>query len=158
SFAGTPVCDEQGKEVGALWLTDDRAGKFDESTVEALGVWAQKLGAISELEQKYEALTSLQLPLQPEETFKPSVIAPAEAMEQLLAHSSDGFVATDHEDRIAFSNPAASRIIGLRNRRLAGTTRTRMLDLMCKQAGLDPRTARTLALGTSQPMIVTLGK
>jgi len=80
-----------------------------------------------------------------------------EAMGQLLAHSSDGFIATDGEDRIAFANPAASRLLGMRSRRMHGITRTHLLELGCQKGGLNPLTATQLRTSTGA-QVVTLTK
>jgi diguanylate cyclase (GGDEF)-like protein len=156
SFAGAPLCNDEGETIGALWVADDRPGRLGVEALQPLGVWAHRLGAAWEEAARSKAVAQLHA-VPGEEAFKSSHTPAMEAMGQLLAHSSDGFVATDDEDRIAFANPAAARLLGLRSRHLPGMTRTHLLELSCQKAGLDPRTATQLRT-SSGSLDVTLSK
>jgi len=156
SFAGAPLCNDEGEPIGALWVADDEPGKLGVEALQPLGVWAHRLGAAWEQTARTKAVAELHA-APGEETLKTSQAPPMEAMGQLLAHSSDGFIATDGEDRIAFANPAASRLLGMRSRRMHGITRTHLLELGCQKGGLNPLTATQLRTSTGA-QVVTLTK
>jgi diguanylate cyclase (GGDEF)-like protein len=156
SFAGAPLCNDEGEPIGALWVADDKPGKLGVESLQPLGVWAHRLGAAWEQASRSKAVAELHAPAG-EENFKTSQAPAMEAMGQLLAHSEDGFVATDNEDRIAFANPAASRLLGMRSRRLHGITRTHLLELTCQKGGLNPHTATQLRTNTGT-LVATLTK
>jgi GGDEF domain-containing protein len=147
SFAGAPLCNDDGHPMGALWVADDRPGRFGLESLDALGLWAQRLGTAWTELARTKAVAELHAAAR-QETFKPSETPATEAMAQLLAHSGDGFIASDDQDRIAFGNPAAARLLGLKGRRLSGITRTHLLELACDKGGLDPRTAAQLLRAT----------
>jgi diguanylate cyclase (GGDEF)-like protein/PAS domain S-box-containing protein len=158
SFAGAPIVDDAGQPMGALWVADDRPGRFGAEELEALGVWAQRLGAGEDAQARRQAARRLRALPTTQAAPAPSSIPESEAMEQLLAHSSEGFIATDAQDRIAFANPAVAKLLGLRSHRFAGVTRARLIDLARQKAGLDPRTAAALAEGTTAQQVITLKK
>jgi diguanylate cyclase (GGDEF)-like protein len=157
SFAGAPLCNDEGESVGALWVADDRPSQLGTQALHPLSVWAHRLGAAWEEEARGKAVTRLHA-VPGQEKFKSSVTPAMEAMSQVLAHSSDGFIATDGEDRIAFANPAAQRLLGLKGRRLHGLTRTHLLELACQKASLDPLMADQLRGALSGTRLVTLQK
>ncbi|HEY2027796.1 MAG TPA: diguanylate cyclase [Myxococcales bacterium] len=154
SFAGAPIIDDGGNTVGALWIADDRPGRFGPEVLDALLLWAQRLGSTEEAVARKQAARQFR-ELKPAPA--PSVIPAAEAVSQLLAHSGEGFIASDDQDRIAFANPAVARLLGLRSHRFAGVTRARLLDL-ARQKGMDPRSAAALLEGKPGSMVISLKK
>jgi diguanylate cyclase (GGDEF)-like protein len=158
SFAGAPLCNDEGESVGALWVADDRPSQLGTQALHPLSIWAHRLGAAWEDEARKKAVTRLHSvnPGASDEKFKPSITPAMEAMSQVLAHSSDGFIATDGEDRIAYANPAATRLLGLKGRRLMGLTRTHLLELACQKANLAPLVAETLRTTLNATQLVTL--
>lgn len=154
SFAGAPIADDAGNTVGALWVADDRPGRFGPEVLDALLLWAQRLGSTEDAAARRQA--ARQFREVPAATVA-SVIPAAEAIGQLVAHSGEGFIATDDQDRIAFANPAVARLLGLRSHRFAGVTRARLLDL-ARQKGMDPRTAALLLEGKPGSLVISLKK
>jgi GGDEF domain-containing protein len=157
SFAGAPLLDEAGQSVGALWIADASPRFFDPEDMEALARWTERLFALEDKASRSRAARTLKAAAL-EGPVAISGIPGAEAMEQLLAHSADGFIASDSEGHIAFSNPAAPRLLGLRTQHLAGMSRTRVLELLRHTSGLDPRTAAALASGAQGSTVVALKK
>jgi len=154
SFAGAPIADDAGNTAGALWIADDRPGRFGSEVLDALLVWAQRLGATEEAAARKQAVRQFRaVPAAP----VASPIPAAEALAQLVANSGEGFIATDDQGRIAFANPAVARLLGLRSHRFAGVTRARLLDL-AREKGMDPRTAATLLEGKPGAVVVSLKK
>ncbi len=157
SFAGAPLRNDAGESVGAFWLAHDRPGAFSPASLEAVATWAQRIGAERESGARAEPWVHLQpAPAQPPAVG--SLVPATDALAQLFLHAAQGFIASDSEGRIAFANPATSRLLVQRNRRLNGSLRARLLEIVCRDAGLDPETARALANAQTGEFVVRLQK
>ena len=157
SFAGAPLRNDAGESVGAFWLAHERPGAFSPDSLEAVATWAQRIGAERESGARAERVVHRQpAPAQPPAVS--SLVPATDALAQLFMHAAQGFIASDAEGRIAFANPATSRLLVQRNRRLIGCSRAQLLDIVCRDAGLDPETARTLANAQTGDFVVRLQK
>ena len=157
SFAGAPLRNDAGEAIGAFWLAHERPGAFSTDSLEAIAVWAQRIGAARDAGARAERSAHLQ-PKPAQQPTVSSLVPAAAAMAQLLAQGAQGYIATDTDGRIAFANPATSRLLVLRNRNLNGCSRARLLDIVCRDAGLDPETAAALANAQTGEFIVRLCK
>ena len=156
SFAGAPLRNDAGESIGAFWMAHERPGAFSTDSLEAIATWAQRIGAEREAGARLERL-AYQGP-KPAQPPPVSLVPATDCLAQLLTHVAQGVIATDNQGLIAFANPATSRLLVLRNRRLNGCSRAQLLDIVCRDAGLDPETAATLANAQTGEFIVRLHK
>jgi diguanylate cyclase (GGDEF)-like protein len=162
-FAGAPVPDARGERAGVLWIVQDKPNGFVPDVLEPLTVWAQHLGA---------DLVRLPLPAANEaangdaaaETrHKPArkphgVLDQQHAFEAASLAVDYGILITDSGGRVAASNRAALKLLGLKNRRLTGLGRVRLLDRLRLDGKLDDsQTARLLRASAALDLEFKLG-
>jgi diguanylate cyclase (GGDEF)-like protein len=151
-FAGAPVPDARGERAGVLWIVQDKPGGLVPDVLEPLTVWAQHLGA---------DLVRLPLPGASAEGAANDDDAPhpaqkhgrrghASVLDQQTAFEAAslavdyGILITDSGGRIAASNRAALKMLGLKNRRLTGLNRARLLERLRLDGKLDASQAARL--------------
>ena len=162
-FAGAPVPDARGERAGVLWIVQDKPNGFVPDVLEPLTVWAQHLGA---------DLVRLPLPAPhdsasadaaPETRPKPArkaqgVLDQQHAFEAAALEVDYGILITDGGGRVAASNRAALKILGLKHRRLTGLNRPRLLERLRLDGKLDEsQAARLLRASAALDLELKLG-
>lgn len=159
SFAGAPLVDMSGDRAGVLWIVHSEAHGLVPDVLAPLTVWAQHIGA--EL-PRLPAAPPEPAPPAPEvpAARKGAPLPPAAALEAAALALEEGLIVSDSSGRIAASNRAALKHLGLRNRRLTGLSRERLLERLRLDGKLDLsqaerlgrwRTAQTLEVKVGDP-------
>ena len=171
SFAGAPLPDASGERAGVLWIVQGRPHGLVPDVLEPLTVWAQHLGADL---ARLPVPLKLEVPDAPEapagRAHKPVVnpvvnpVALPVALEQQAAFEAaalaldHGLFVTDGSGRICASNRAALRLLGLKNRRLTGLSRARLIDRLRTEGKLEvSQAARLLRASAALDVELTSG-
>jgi len=152
SFAGAPVVDRNGRGAGVLWVAQKHAEGLVPDVLHPLTVWAQHIG--SRLDDFADAaVRSIARPAKSREPrLRPTALDVGHALGELFAGLETGFLLTDGADRIALSNQAMIRHLGLRNRKLSGLMRARVIERLRLHSALDGRTAAKLLEPAGEPL------
>jgi diguanylate cyclase (GGDEF)-like protein len=152
SFAGAPLVDKEGRNVGILWVAQREPAGLVPDVLHPLTVWAQHIGSRLDALAQSSILSSAPPPRSREPRLRPSTLDIDLALAELVAGQETGFLVTDAGDRVAVSNPAVIRQLGLRNRRLTGLMRARLIERLRLHSRLDGRVAAKLLQPPESPL------
>ncbi len=152
SFAGAPLVDREGKNAGVLWVAQREPDGLVPNVLHPLTVWAQRIGSSLDELAVASVRSTAPAPRMGEPRLRPSTVDSGLALGELVAGLETGLIVTDADDRIATSNPAVLRLLGLRNRRLTGLMRGRVVERLRLHSALDGRTAARLLEPRTAPL------
>ena len=147
SFAGAPLPDSSGERAGVLWIVQSRPHGLVPDVLEPLTVWAQQIGA--DLARLPAPSSAPDAPERPpgagERPRKSAVLEQQEAFEAAALALDHGLFVTDGSGRICASNRAALRMLGLKNRRLTGLSRLKLIERLRLEGKLELSQAARLS-------------
>jgi diguanylate cyclase (GGDEF)-like protein len=151
SFAGAPLVDKDGQNAGVLWVAQREPNGLVPDVLHPLTVWAQHIGSrLDELARKANR-SFAPPPKSKEPRLRQSTLDVGLALSEMISGLKTGIIVTDADDRIAVSNSGVLRLLGLRNRKLTGLMRSRVVERLRLHSGLDGRSASKLLEPTDEP-------
>ena len=147
SFAGAPLPDSSGDRAGVLWIVQSRPQGLVPDVLEPLTVWAQHIGAdLARLPVAFSEPDAPALAAGPgERPRKTATLEQQEAFEAAALALDHGLFVTDGGGRICASNRAAIRLLGLKNRRLNGLSRLKLIERLRLEGKLELSQAARLS-------------